>query len=113
MSMHAHGMRAWLLQRLTAVYIALYIFIFASLIVSHYPVDFDNWLALFKHPVVLITTIIFYLSIFIHAWVGVRDILVDYVKPTSVRFLFLTALALFLTIMTSWLLLLVIRLVKI
>ena len=112
MSMHAHGMRAWLLQRLTAVYIALYIFVFTTLIVRHYPVDYDNWLALFRQPVVLIATLIFYLSVFTHAWVGVRDILVDYVKPTSVRFLFLTALALFLTIMTSWLLLLVIRLVK-
>ena len=32
-----------------------------------------------------IATFIFFISLFWHAWVGVRDILMDYVKPTGVR----------------------------
>jgi len=113
MSFQAQGMRAWLLQRLTAVYIAIYSLSLIIWVVSNSPVNFNNWYGLFSHPIILITTILFYLSLFIHAWVGVRDVLVDYAKPSSVRFILLTALALFLTVMTMWLLLIVISLVKV
>jgi len=113
MSFQAQGMRAWLLQRLTAVYIAIYSLALIVWVVSNHPVNFSSWYSLFSNPIILIATVIFYLSLFIHAWVGMRDILVDYAKPSSVRFILLTALALFLIIMTTWLLLIVISLVKV
>lgn len=113
MSFKAQGMRAWLLQRLTALYIAIYALSLIVWLVVSNPVNYSNWFSLFSHPVILIATVIFYLSLFIHAWVGVRDILVDYAKPSSVRFVLLTALAVFLVAMTIWLLLIVISLVKV
>ena len=113
MSFQAQGMRAWLLQRLTAVYIAVYSLSLISWIVTNFPVNYSSWYSVFSHPIMLIATVIFYLSLFIHAWVGMRDILVDYAKPSSVRFILLTSLALFLTVMTIWLLLIVISLVKV
>ena len=113
MSFQAQGMRAWLLQRLTAIYIAVYSLSLIIWIVTNFPVNYSSWYSVFSHPIMLITTVIFYLSLFIHAWVGMRDILVDYAKPSSVRFILLTALALFLTVMTTWLLLIVISLVKV
>jgi len=113
MSLQAQGMRTWLLQRLTAIYIAIYSLSLIAWIVMNIPVNYSSWHNLFSHPIMLIFTIIFYLTLFVHAWVGVRDILVDYAKPSSVRFILLTALALFLTVMTTWLLLIVISLVKI
>ena len=90
MSLQAQGMRAWLLQRLTAVYIAIYALSLIVWVMAHLPVNFSSWSTLFSNPVILITTIIFYISLFIHAWVGMRDILVDYAKPSSVRFFLLT-----------------------
>lgn len=113
MSLQAQGMRAWLLQRLTAVYIAVYSLMLIIWILVNSPVNFDSWYGLFSQPIILIATVIFYMSLFIHAWVGVRDILVDYAKPSSVRFILIMALGLFLTVMTTWLLLIVIHLVKI
>ena len=113
MSLQAQGMRAWLLQRLTAVYIALYALSLIIWIVGNTPISYLTWSDIFSHPIMLIATVIFYISLFIHAWVGMRDILVDYAKPSSVRFIFLTALALSLLVMTTWLLLIVIDLVKV
>lgn len=113
MSFQAQGMRAWLLQRLTAIYVAIFSLSLIVWIICNSPLNFKSWIELFTHPVILIATVIFYLSLFIHAWVGMRDILVDYAKPSSVRFVLLMALALFLTVMTTWLLLIVISLVKI
>ncbi len=112
MSLQAQGMRAWLLQRLTAVYIAIYVLSLIVWVMAHLPVNFSSWSTLFSNPVILITTIIFYISLFIHAWVGMRDILVDYAKPSSVRFVLLTILALFFIAMTTWLLLIVINQVQ-
>lgn len=113
MSFQAQGMRAWLLQRLTAIYIAIFSLSLLVWIILNPPLNFNSWIGLFTHPVMLITTVIFYLSLFVHAWVGVRDILVDYAKPSSVRFVLLTILALFLTVMAVWLLVIVISLVKV
>ena len=36
-------------------------------------------------PIMKFITFLFFLSLFFHAWVGIRDIWMDYVKPTSVR----------------------------
>ena len=113
MSFQAQGMRAWLLQRLTAVYIAIYSLSLIVWIILNTPINYSTWSSVFSHPVVIISTVIFYLSLFVHAWVGMRDILVDYAKPSSVRFILLTALALSLLVMTTWLLLIVISLVKV
>jgi succinate dehydrogenase / fumarate reductase membrane anchor subunit len=113
MSLQAQGMRTWLLQRLTAIYIAIYALSLIVWCVIESPVSYNNWYTFFTHPVIHIATVIFYLSILIHAWVGVRDVLVDYAKPSSVRFVLLTGLALALTAMATWLLLIVISLVKV
>ena len=113
MSLQAQGMRAWLLQRLTAIYIAVYLLALIAWVVTNIPVNYSIWISLFSHPIIIITTVIFYLSILIHAWVGVRDIMVDYIKPTSVRFVLLTGLAFALTAIATWLLLIVISLVKV
>jgi succinate dehydrogenase / fumarate reductase membrane anchor subunit len=113
MSLQAQGMRTWLLQRLTAIYIAIYALYLIAWGVVESPVSYDSWITLFSHPLIIVTTILFYLSVLIHAWVGMRDILVDYAKPSSVRFILLTGLAFALTAMATWLLLIVISLVKV
>ena len=113
MSLQSQGMRAWLLQRLTAIYIAIYSLSLVVWGLNNNPVNYTSWYSLFSNPIILISTIIFYSSLFVHAWVGVRDILVDYAKPSSVRFMMLMALALSLLIMATWLLLIVISLVKV
>lgn len=113
MSLQAQGMRTWLLQRLTAIYIAIYTLSLITWVVAESPVSYASWISLFSQPLILVTTILFYLAVLIHAWVGMRDILVDYAKPTSVRFILLTGLAFALTAMATWLLLIVISLVKV
>ena len=42
------------------------------------------------------------LSLLFHAWVGARDIILDYVKPFAFRMVKLTSLALYLIAMGIW-----------
>ena len=113
MSFQAQGMRAWLLQRLTAVYIAVYSISIIIWFIANVPIRYDTWITFLSHPVTLLATVLFYLSLFVHAWVGIRDILFDYIKPTGVRFILLTSLAFFLIVMTLWLFIIFVGLVKI
>ena len=113
MSFQAHGMRAWLLQRFTAVYIAIFSLSTMAWLIFNQPLNYDAWFTLLSQPLMLIATVIFYISIFIHAWVGIRDIFLDYVKPSSVRVILLTLLAFFLMVMTMWLLIIFVSLVKV
>jgi succinate dehydrogenase / fumarate reductase, membrane anchor subunit len=80
-----YGLRDWLLQRLTAVVMALFtIAAFACLIVDA-PHTYYEWKAMFAGTTMRLVTMLFILALLYHAWVGMRDILMDYLRATSVR----------------------------
>jgi succinate dehydrogenase / fumarate reductase membrane anchor subunit len=80
-----YGLRGWLVQRLSAVYMALYTTGSALLLLVAQPAGFEGWRGLFASQPVKLATFLFLVSLFLHAWIGVRDILMDYVKPTWLR----------------------------
>lgn len=80
-----YGLRDWLAQRITAVVMALYTVLFLLALVSVPAVDFLHWSALWKAPVLRYATVLFLLSLYYHAWIGVRDIIMDYVKDPGLR----------------------------
>jgi succinate dehydrogenase / fumarate reductase membrane anchor subunit len=45
---------------------------------------------------------LFVVSVLIHAWIGVRDILMDYVKPTGLRLAFQITTILWLVGCAGW-----------
>ena len=49
------------------------------------PSDYESWYALFRHGAMRLATFLFFVSLFVHAWVGMRDILMDYVKGAGLR----------------------------
>jgi succinate dehydrogenase / fumarate reductase, membrane anchor subunit len=85
------GQRAWLLQRITAVYAGLYVLLAVALLLARPPADHAAWLGLITHPVVWLATAAFFVLMLLHAWIGLRDVILDYVRSFAVR---LTALAL-------------------
>ena len=80
-----YGVRDWLLQRLTAVVMVLYTVGFAICLVWHKPATHGDWKAIFSGGFVRLATLFFFLALLYHAWVGMRDIVMDYVKPTGIR----------------------------
>jgi len=91
-----YGLRDWLAQRITAVIMALYSAIVLVVLVRRAPLTFESWKALFAQGWMRVATLLFAVSLAWHAWVGVRDILMDYVKPTGLR-LFMEVCVLVLT----------------
>lgn len=82
-----YGLGDWLLQRLTAVVMAIYTVGFGACVAWHAPASFASWKLLFAGPVVRLSTMLFVAALLYHAWVGMRDIIMDYVKPLGVRLL--------------------------
>jgi succinate dehydrogenase / fumarate reductase, membrane anchor subunit len=80
-----YGLRDCLVQRITAVLMAIYIVALAGYLLMQPYLDYDVWTALFSYQVVRTFTLLFLMSLFYHAWLGIRDIVMDYVKPAGVR----------------------------
>lgn len=102
MSWRASGLKAWAWQRLTAVYLATYLLVSIVCLVTNAPFDYNEWQAAFASPVVSLFTALAFLCLLIHAWVGVRDVGLDYLQPAALRFIFLGGVALTLILMGLW-----------
>lgn len=102
MSRQASGLRAWVLQRITGAYIALFVLYLAGVFLFAAPADGTAWRAWVGSPWVSITGMLFFLAVLLHAWVGVRDILIDYVWHTGARVALLALVALVLVGSGLW-----------
>ena len=80
-----YGLRDWLAQRITAVLMALFTVVLLAQVLMPGELDYDRWAAIFSTQWMKLLTFVTILSLAYHAWVGVRDIWMDYVKPVGVR----------------------------
>jgi succinate dehydrogenase / fumarate reductase membrane anchor subunit len=95
------GLRTWLLQRLSAVYITIFLIVFAVAWGGE-PITYEVWRAWVAHPVTNIALILFIFALLLHAWVGVRDVIMDYVNSVSLRYVLLVSFALSMIGMALW-----------
>lgn len=79
------GMRLWLAQRISAVVMATYALLFALLLVILQPATYEAWLQFMSPWWWRILTLIFFTSLYMHAWLGVRDVLKDYIFNLQLR----------------------------
>ncbi len=97
-----YGWQDWLAQRVTAVIMLLFSFVFIGFFVVHGSVNYSQWKMLFSSNLFRILTLLFLMSVYYHAWIGIRDVLMDYVKPTGIRLTMQVGVILFLTGCTIW-----------
>jgi succinate dehydrogenase / fumarate reductase membrane anchor subunit len=80
-----YGLGDWLLQRLTAVVMALYTIVFLGCLLAAPPATYADWKAMFSGTFLRLATTLFIAALLYHAWVGMRDILMDYLRAASLR----------------------------
>ncbi len=81
-----YGMRDWLSQRVTAVLMALFtVVLLVQVIFSRGPLGYDTWAGIFSAQWMKVLTFTVIVALAWHAWVGMRDIWMDYVKPVGAR----------------------------
>ena len=81
-----YGLRDWLVQRITAVLMALFTLVLLAQVVVHAgPLGYEGWAGIFAAPWMKFLTFAVVVALAWHAWVGVRDIWMDYIKPVWLR----------------------------
>ncbi|MFA6312614.1 MAG: succinate dehydrogenase, hydrophobic membrane anchor protein [Sterolibacterium sp.] len=80
-----YGLRDWLAQRVTAAVMAVYTLIVAGALLAGPSLSQDAWRSLMSGGFMRFATFLFIVCLCYHAWVGVRDIWMDYVKPAGIR----------------------------
>ena len=100
----ATGLRAWVVQRISAIYMAVFILLMLGLFIIAPPADYKAWRELIARTPVSVAILLFYVSLLFHAWVGIRDILIDYVQWQVVRLALLALFGLMFVASGLWLL---------
>lgn len=98
------GLRAWLLQRASAVYmLAFIVFLLAHFLLDP-PHSYAAWHGWMTAPGVGIAACVFFAALLAHAWVGLRDVAMDYLHPAGLRAGVLASVALGLSAIAAWVL---------
>jgi succinate dehydrogenase / fumarate reductase membrane anchor subunit len=97
-----YGLRDWLAQRVTALVIAVYAILFVGAVLVCAPTTHEDWRALFAPLWMRLISMVFFISLFWHAWIGVRDIVMDYVNSAAARLGLQVATILLLVAYSAW-----------
>jgi succinate dehydrogenase / fumarate reductase membrane anchor subunit len=80
-----YGLKDWLVQRVTAVLMALYTLLVLAIALWNGGIDHALWKSLFASGAFRLASFLFMVALLYHAWIGVRDIFMDYIKPVGLR----------------------------
>lgn len=97
-----YGLRDWLAQRVTGALMALFTIALLVQVLMPGEMGYDRWAAIFSSQWMKVLTFTLILSLAYHAWVGVRDIWMDYVKPVGLRLTLHVFTLVWLVACTGW-----------
>lgn len=83
------GQRAWLLQRFSALLLLAAVLAALLYLLAAPRPDWQQWRAFVGHPLGSICVLALACALAAHAWVGMRDVLLDYVHHTALRLILL------------------------
>lgn len=99
-----YGFGDWLMQRITAGLMLIFTLVLIVQVLMPGSIDYFRWADIFSSWWMKGLTFVTMLSLTYHAWVGVRDIWMDYIKPVWLRVALHTATAVWLLGCLGWLL---------
>jgi len=79
-----YGLAGFIGQRVTSIVLTLWIFL-VGVSMLFGPLSYDTWAALFAPLWMKVVTLIALFSLLYHAWIGMRNIWMDYIQPVWVR----------------------------
>jgi succinate dehydrogenase / fumarate reductase membrane anchor subunit len=97
-----YGMRDWLSQRVTACLMAVFTVVLLAQLLLGGPLGYDRWAGIFSSQWMKVLTFVTLLSLGWHAWVGMRDIWMDYIKPAALRLVLQVATIVWLVGCMGW-----------
>src|SRR5450830_1357259 len=97
-----YGLGEFLAQRATAVVMVVYTVVLLVSFLTGNNFSYEGWAGLFAQQWFKLISLVTFLALFYHAWVGVRDIWMDYVKSAGLRLTLQIATMLWLIACAGW-----------
>lgn len=97
-----YGLRDWLSQRITAALMALFTLVLIVQVLAPGEMGYDKWAGIFSHQWMKVLTFVVIVALLVHAWVGMRDILMDYVHSVGMRLVLQVATLVWLVGCAGW-----------
>lgn len=83
-----YGLNSWLQQRVTAVVmlvLAIVFIAFVGFLATNVNASISSWQNLFHCSFVKFFVQVFFAAVILHAWIGIRDIWMDYVQCSCMK----------------------------
>ncbi|MEQ9886841.1 succinate dehydrogenase membrane anchor subunit [Pectobacterium zantedeschiae] len=80
-----NGVHDWLLIRASAIVIVLYVVYIIGFIATTGDITYEIWRGFFAMALTKVFTLLTLFSILVHAWIGMWQVLTDYIKPLALR----------------------------
>ncbi len=96
------GQRAFVLQRLSALVLLAFLAAGALRLAFGAPLSFAQWQAWSAQPLAAAALLVLTVALLLHAWVGIRDVVLDYVHPLALRLTILAIAATGLAGLALW-----------
>ncbi len=79
------GLNAWLWQRASALALAIGLPLFLIYAACQPVLDYASWRSLFAPLFVKVGALLFIAAMLVHAWLGLREVFIDYVHRLGLR----------------------------
>ncbi|CAX58827.1 Succinate dehydrogenase hydrophobic membrane anchor protein [Erwinia billingiae Eb661] len=80
-----NGVHDWLLLRAAAMIMTLYVIYILGFVVMSGTLTYDIWRGFFASNFTKVFTLLTLFSILVHGWIGMWQVLTDYIKPVAIR----------------------------
>ncbi|MET4575609.1 succinate dehydrogenase, hydrophobic membrane anchor protein [Ottowia thiooxydans] len=98
-----YGLRDWLSQRFTGALIAIFsLIVLVQVLVNKGPMGYDKWAGIFSSQWMKVLTFSVIVALAWHAWVGIRNVFMDYVKPVGLKLVLDTLTLIWLVGCAGW-----------
>ncbi|MBP7545244.1 MAG: succinate dehydrogenase, hydrophobic membrane anchor protein [Acidovorax sp.] len=98
-----YGVRDWLAQRGTAIVIVAFtLALLAQILFSSGPIGYDVWAGIFAAQWMKVLTFATIIAVAWHAWIGVRNVWMDYAKLDGLRYVLYMLTLVWLVGCTAW-----------
>lgn len=96
------GRGAFIVQRLGALVLLAFVVAAAGRLAFGSPPSLAGWRAWSARPAAASALLLLAVALLSHAWVGMRDVLLDYLKPPVLQRALLAGIALGLALLGAW-----------
>ena len=97
-----YGLRDWLAQRITAVLMALFTVALLVQVLLPGAMGYERWSAIFGRQWMKLLTLVTIVALLYHVWVGMRDVLMDYIKPVGAKLVLQVGVIVWLVACAGW-----------